>query len=134
MTFLIKNLLFLLFMLLIDLRNKSAEHYERTKFDLYKDDICLDLTLTYVLMDNFLSLFLIMRQAKTKIFLNSMRIKFLLVHRSFILRIENLIKKNIFPAKSASVILLLPKVILREVRLLSSRANELEAQNSTRNT
>ena len=26
------------------------------------------------------------------------------------------------------------KVILREVRLLSSRANELEAQNSTRNT
>ena len=35
----------------------AAEHYERTKFDLYKDDICLDLTLTYVLMDTFLSLF-----------------------------------------------------------------------------
>ena len=31
--------------------------YERTKFDLYKDNICLFLTLTYVLMDNFLSLF-----------------------------------------------------------------------------
>ena len=28
------------------------------KFDLYKDDICLVLTLTYVLMDNLLSLFL----------------------------------------------------------------------------
>ena len=25
----------------------AAEHYERTKFDLYKDDICLVLTLTY---------------------------------------------------------------------------------------
>jgi hypothetical protein len=35
----------------------AAKHYERTKFDLYKDDICLVLTLTYVLMDNFLSLF-----------------------------------------------------------------------------
>ena len=35
----------------------AAEHYERTKFDLYDDDICLVLTLTYVLMDNFLSLF-----------------------------------------------------------------------------
>jgi hypothetical protein len=27
----------------------AAEHYERTKFDLYKDDICLVLTLTYIL-------------------------------------------------------------------------------------
>ena len=35
----------------------AAEHYERTKFDIYKDDTCLVLTLTYVLMDNFLSLF-----------------------------------------------------------------------------
>ena len=37
----------------------AAEHYERTKFDLYKDDICLSdiTTLTYVLMDNLLSLF-----------------------------------------------------------------------------
>ena len=35
----------------------AAEHYERTKFDVYKDDICLVLTLTYVLMDNFLSCF-----------------------------------------------------------------------------
>ena len=38
-------------------KQNDAEHYERTKFDLYKDDICLVLTLTYVLMDNFLSLF-----------------------------------------------------------------------------
>ena len=36
---------------------KAAEHYERTKFALYKDDICLVLTLIYVLMDNFLFLF-----------------------------------------------------------------------------
>ena len=35
----------------------AAEHYERTKFDLYKDKICPVLTLTYVLMNNFLSLF-----------------------------------------------------------------------------
>ena len=42
-------------MLLIE-KTSAAEHYERTKFDLYKDDICLVLTLTYVLMDNFLSL------------------------------------------------------------------------------
>ena len=35
----------------------AAEHYERTKFELYKDDNWLVLTLTYVLMDNFLSLF-----------------------------------------------------------------------------
>jgi hypothetical protein len=41
---------------LIEERN-AAEHFERTKFDLYKDDICLVLTLTYVLMDNFLFLF-----------------------------------------------------------------------------
>ena len=32
----------------------AAEHYERTNFDLYKDDICLVLTLTHVLMDNIL--------------------------------------------------------------------------------
>ena len=110
MTFLSKSSLFLLFMLLIDWRNKCrwtlwkdkvflcpcfieeslfpkgqsrsqtmtfhlkihfffclcywlieetyvAEHYERTKFDLYKDDISPVLTLTYVLMDNCLSLF-----------------------------------------------------------------------------
>ena len=43
-------------MLLIE-ETKAAEHYERTKFDSYKDDICLVLTLTYVLMDNLLSLF-----------------------------------------------------------------------------
>ena len=42
----------------IDWLTNAAEHNERTKFDLYKDDICLILTLTYVLMDNFLSLFL----------------------------------------------------------------------------
>jgi hypothetical protein len=35
----------------------AAEHYERTKFDLYKDDIFPVLTLTYVLTDNFMSLF-----------------------------------------------------------------------------
>ena len=45
-------------MLLIEETN-AADHYEITKFDLYKDDICLVLTLTYVLMDNFLSLFII---------------------------------------------------------------------------
>ena len=56
MTFLIKNSPFLLFLLLIEETN-AAEYYERTKFDLYKDDNCLVLTLTYVLMDNFLSLF-----------------------------------------------------------------------------
>ena len=56
MTFLIKNSPFLLFMLLIEKTN-AAEHYERTKFYLYKDDICLVLTLTNILMDNFLSLF-----------------------------------------------------------------------------
>ena len=36
----------------------AAEHYERTKFDLYNNDICLVFTLTYVLMDNFLSFFM----------------------------------------------------------------------------
>ena len=41
MTLLIKNSPFLLFMLLIDLKKNAAEHYERTKFDLYKNDICL---------------------------------------------------------------------------------------------
>ena len=35
----------------------AAEHYERTKFDLYKGYIFPVLTLTCVLMDNFLSLF-----------------------------------------------------------------------------
>jgi hypothetical protein len=57
MTFLFKNnFIFSLFYSLIKETN-AAEHYERTKFDLYKDDLCLILTLTYVLMDNFLSLF-----------------------------------------------------------------------------
>ena len=58
MTFLIKKipLFFCLCYWLIEETN-PAEHYERTKFDLYKDDICLVLTLTYVLKDNFLSLF-----------------------------------------------------------------------------
>ena len=55
----IKNsLLFCLSYWLIEETN-AAEYYERTKFDLYKDDICLVLTLTYILMDNFLSLFFI---------------------------------------------------------------------------
>ena len=40
MTFLYKNSLFFLFMLLIEETN-AAEHYGRIKFDLYKDDICL---------------------------------------------------------------------------------------------
>ena len=40
MTFLIKNSPFLLFMLLIEKTNATL-HNERTKFDLYKDDICL---------------------------------------------------------------------------------------------
>ena len=54
MIFLIENTPFLLFMLLIDWKKtNAAEHYERTMFDLYKDDICLVLTLTYFLMDNF---------------------------------------------------------------------------------
>ena len=57
MTFFIKNSLFLLFILFIDEETNAAEHYERTPFDLYKDDICLVLALTYVLMDNFFSLF-----------------------------------------------------------------------------
>ena len=48
---------FCLFYLLIEETN-AAEHYERAKFDLYKDDICLVLTLTYVPMDNFLSMFI----------------------------------------------------------------------------
>ena len=51
------NFFFSLCYLLNDETN-AAEHYERTKFDLYKDDIFPVLTLTYVLMDNFLSLFL----------------------------------------------------------------------------
>ena len=50
MTFLIKTSPFLQ-------ETNAADHYEITKFDLYKDDIFLVLTLTYVLMDNFLSLF-----------------------------------------------------------------------------
>ena len=52
MTFLFKNYLFLLFMLLIDWETNAAEHYEKTRFDLYKDDIFPVLTLTCVLMDN----------------------------------------------------------------------------------
>ena len=67
---------FLLFMLLLINWLNAADHYEITKFDLYKDDICLIylscfdlnlrsyeqlfvlvLTLTYVLIDNILSLF-----------------------------------------------------------------------------
>ena len=52
MTFSIKNSPFLLFMLLIEKTN-AAEHYEKTKFDLYKDDISLVLNLTYFLMNNF---------------------------------------------------------------------------------
>ena len=57
MTFLIKNWPFLLFMLLLIDWLNAADHYEITKFDLYKDDTCLFFTSTYVLMDNFLSLF-----------------------------------------------------------------------------
>ena len=58
MSFLIKNAPFLLFMYWLIEETNAVEYYERTKFDLYKDDICLVLTLTsYVLMDNFLSLF-----------------------------------------------------------------------------
>ena len=60
-------------MLLIDETN-AAKHYERTKFDLYKDDICLVLTLTYVLMDNFLSLFIKDTQNYTHNDLNNIRI------------------------------------------------------------
>ena len=44
---------------------KTAEHYKRTKFDLYKDDICLVLTLTYVLMDNFFLLKLCLKKKYT---------------------------------------------------------------------
>ena len=40
-------------MLLMIEETNVAEHYERTKFDLYKDDICIILTLTYVLMTTF---------------------------------------------------------------------------------
>ena len=50
--FLFNNSLFLLLMLLIEETN-AAEHYERTKFDLKKDDICPVLTLTYVLVETF---------------------------------------------------------------------------------
>ena len=53
MTFLIKNPLFLLFMLLIDWRNKCRWTWWKKKIDSYKNNICLGLTLTYVLMDNF---------------------------------------------------------------------------------
>ena len=41
MTFLIKNSPFLLFMLLFIDGLNAADHYEITKFDLYKDNICL---------------------------------------------------------------------------------------------
>ena len=43
-TFLFKNSLIILFMLLIKETN-AAKHYQRTKFDLYKDDICFNLNL-----------------------------------------------------------------------------------------
>ena len=60
MTFLFKiNFFFCLCYWLIEGTN-DAEHYERAKFDLYKDDIFPILTFTYVLMDNFLSLFLLL--------------------------------------------------------------------------
>ena len=57
MILMIKNSPFLLFMLLLIDWLNAADHYEITKFDLYKDAICLFFTLTYILMDNFLSLF-----------------------------------------------------------------------------
>ena len=44
MNFLFKNSLFFLFMLLIE--TNAAEHYERTKFDIYKDNICFNLNLS----------------------------------------------------------------------------------------
>ena len=57
--FYFKNHLFLCLCYWLIEETNAAEHYERAKFDLYKDDICLsDITaLTYILMDNFLSLF-----------------------------------------------------------------------------
>ena len=64
MTFLSKNNIFFCLCYWLIEETNAAEHYERTKFDLYKDDICLVLTLTYVLMDNFLSLFLLNSQHK----------------------------------------------------------------------
>ena len=57
MTFLIKNHLFFFLCYWLIEKTNATEYYEKTKFDLYKDDICLILTLTYVLIDNFLSLF-----------------------------------------------------------------------------
>ena len=50
-------------MLLIEETN-AAEQYERKKFDFYKDNIFPVLTLTYVLMDNLLSLFFTYLHAK----------------------------------------------------------------------
>ena len=65
MTFLFKNSLFLCLCYWLIEETNVTEHYERTKFDLYKDDICPVLTLTYVLMFNFLSLFYIDRYIHT---------------------------------------------------------------------
>ena len=60
------HLSFCLCYLLIEETN-AAKHYERTKFDLYKDDICLVLTLTYVLMDNFFVLVLLMSMCEVSL-------------------------------------------------------------------
>ena len=49
MTFLITNFIFSSVCYLLIEETNAAEHYERTKFELYKDNICLVLTLTYVL-------------------------------------------------------------------------------------
>ena len=53
--------------MLLTEETNAAYHYEITKFDLYKDGICLVLTLTYVLMDKFCPFFLI--ELQTDIFL-----------------------------------------------------------------
>ena len=57
MTFYLKIHFFICLCYWLIEETNAAEHYERTKFDLYKDDILSVLTLIYVLMDNFLSLF-----------------------------------------------------------------------------
>ena len=67
MTFLIKISPFVCLCYWLIEETNGAEHYERTKFDLYKDNTCLVLTLTYILMDNFLSLFLQLIQFSRKI-------------------------------------------------------------------
>ena len=56
-TLLFKNSLFLLFVLLIDWRNKCRWTLSK-KFDLYNDDICLVFILTCVLIDSFCPCFL----------------------------------------------------------------------------